>query len=76
MQGLIKKKTAIWLIAGSLVLGIAPLTGCQVTQNGQTFPSAYYMDDDIYYAPAGLEFQHSREAAAIRDANAEMMMQQ
>ena len=76
MQGLKMKRIAVWLVAGSLILGIAPLTGCQVSQNGQTFPSAYYQDDDIYYAPAGLEFQHPLEAAAIRDAQAESALMQ
>ena len=34
-------------------LMIAPLVGCQVTRNGQTLPSPYYLDDDIQYHPSG-----------------------
>ncbi len=44
---------------------VAPcLTGCQVDVGGQTLPSAYYLQDDIQYFPAGPEFKLSREAAA------------
>jgi hypothetical protein len=46
--------------------GIASLafTGCQVDVGGQTLPSAYYLQDDIQYFPAGPEFKLSKEAAA------------
>jgi hypothetical protein len=44
------------------------LTGCQVTVGGQTLPSAYYLNDDVQYYPAGPEFKLSREAAAMREA--------
>ncbi len=46
--------------------GIASLafTGCQVDVGGQTRPSAYYLQDDIQYFPAGPEFKLSKEAAA------------
>lgn len=40
------------------------VTGCQVDVGGQTLPSAYYLQDDIQYFPAGPEFKLSREAAA------------
>lgn len=40
------------------------LTGCQVDVGGQTLPSAYYLQDDIQYFPAGPEFKLSKEAAA------------
>ena len=42
----------------------AGLTGCQVDVAGQTLPSAYYLQDDIQYFPAGPEFKLSKEAAA------------
>ena len=49
-----------------VVGGIASLafTGCQVDVGGQTLPSAYYLQDDIQYFPAGPEFKLSKEAAA------------
>ncbi len=39
----------------------APLfsTGCQATVGGQTLPSAWYLDDDVQYFPAGPEFKLS-----------------
>jgi hypothetical protein len=35
-----------------------------VDVGGQTLPSAYYLQDDIQYFPAGPEFKLSKEAAA------------
>jgi hypothetical protein len=35
---------------------------------GQTLPSAYYLQDDIQYFPAGPEFKLSKEAAALKAA--------
>jgi hypothetical protein len=54
--------TRIVLAVGSL--GSLSLTGCQVDVGGQTLPSAYYLQDDIQYFPAGPEFKLSKEAAA------------
>ncbi|MFN9368847.1 MAG: hypothetical protein ACK6CT_08780 [Planctomycetia bacterium] len=45
-------------------VGSAMLTGCQVDVGGQTLPSAYYLQDDIQYFPAGPEMKLSKEAAA------------
>lgn len=50
----------------ALACGILPLTGCQVDVGGQTLPSAYYLQDDIQYFPAGPEFKLSKEAAALK----------
>ena len=47
-------------------LGGLSLTGCQVDVGGQTLPSAYYLQDDIQYFPAGPEFKLSKEAAALK----------
>jgi len=44
-------------------------TGCQVDVGGQTLPSAYYLQDDIQYFPAGPEFKLSKEAAALKAAS-------
>ena len=52
-------------IAAVAVTGIS-LTGCQVDVGGQTLPSAYYLQDDIQYFPAGPEFKLSKEAAALK----------
>ena len=54
--------------------GISALaaTGCQVDVGGQTLPSAYYLQDDIQYFPAGPEFKLSKEAAAQKAYRKEM----
>jgi hypothetical protein len=59
---------ALTLAAGICLLGA---TGCQVSLNGQTLPSPYYLQDDVQYFPAGPEFKLPREAAALRAAQAE-----
>jgi hypothetical protein len=52
------------LLAAVAAVGGLGLTGCQVDVGGQTLPSAYYLQDDIQYFPAGPEFKLSKEAAA------------
>ena len=49
-----------------LAAGAVSTTGCQVDVGGQTLPSAYYLQDDIQYFPAGPEFKLSKEAAALK----------
>jgi len=55
---------ARWLAAVAISAAGMGLTGCQVDVGGQTLPSAYYLQDDIQYFPAGPEFKLSKEAAA------------
>ena len=52
------------VLAGACALTGLAVTGCQVDVGGQTLPSAYYLQDDIQYFPAGPEFKLSKEAAA------------
>jgi len=61
-----RQRTAIR--AGLFLLAVtgAALSGCQVDVGGQTLPSAYYLQDDIQYFPAGPEFKLSKEAAALK----------
>jgi hypothetical protein len=56
------------LAVGFCLLGA---TGCQVSLNGQTLPSPYYLQDDVQYFPSGPEFKLPREAAALKAAKAE-----
>ncbi len=56
------------LVLACLGCGGLALTGCQVDVGGQTLPSAYYLQDDIQYFPAGPEFKLSKEAAALKAA--------
>ena len=60
---------AIACLAVSALLATA--TGCQVSLNGQTLPSPYYLQDDVQYFPTGPEFKLPREAAALQAARAE-----
>ena len=53
------------VLAFAALAGLAS-TGCQVDIGGQTLPSAYYLQDDIQYFPAGPEFKLSKEAAALK----------
>jgi hypothetical protein len=62
------KGIALTLAAG---ICLVSATGCQVSLNGQTLPSPYYLQDDVQYFPAGPEFKLPREAAALRAARAE-----
>jgi hypothetical protein len=45
----------------------AAASGCtiQTQMGGQTLPSAYYLQDDVQYFPAGPEFLIPNEAAAL-----------
>jgi len=53
------------------VLALISSVGCQVSMNGQTLPSPYYLTDDIQYYAPGPEFKLTNEAAALKAANAE-----
>ena len=61
----IRELTLRIVTVGCALVGIAT-TGCQVDVGGQTLPSAYYLQDDIQYFPAGPEFKLSKEAAALK----------
>jgi hypothetical protein len=71
------RKATIRRTTTSIVLTLAAgfclvsATGCQVSLNGQTLPSPYYLQDDVQYFPAGPEFKLPNEAAAMRAAKAE-----
>lgn len=63
-----KHSLALMLIAAFCVCSA---TGCQVSYNGQTLPSPFYLQDDVQYFPSGPEFKLPREAAALRAAKAQ-----
>lgn len=50
-------------LGASFVAGT--LTGCQTTVGGQTLPSAYFLQDDVQYFPAGPEFLLSNTVRAM-----------
>ena len=59
-----------WIIGGLMTVlasgALTALTGCQLTQNGQTLPSPYYLDNQIQYFPAGNEFQFQGEVDRMK----------
>lgn len=71
-----ESKSLLQALAGlTVVVATVSATGCQSTINGQTLPSPYYLHDDVQYFPAGPEFKLSREAAALRAAEAEAKLE-
>lgn len=65
------KSKSTWFLSFCVAGVVLGSTGCQVSMNGQTLPSPYYLQDDVQYFPAGPEFKLPREAAALRAAQAE-----
>ncbi len=73
-----KQNTRNWMhiaLCGMGLLAALSSTGCQITEGGQTLPSAYYLHDDVQYFPAGPEFKLSREAAAMKEYKANQQLQ-
>ena len=70
-----KRKTTInWvngILCAAMLLSAAAFSGCQVSLAGQTLPSSRYFSDDIQYFRKGPEFKLSREAAALKAAQAD-----
>ena len=64
-----------WML-GIGVLTALGSTGCQVDIGGQTLPSPYYQSDDIQFFPSGPEFKLAREAAALKEYQAEGQLHQ
>ena len=59
-----------WPQLGLLACGLlstAAATGCQTSIGGQTLPSAYYLEDDVQYFPAGPEFRLANQVRAIEE---------
>ena len=69
-----RKKTISWIngiMCAAMLASAAAFSGCQVSVAGQTLPSAHYFDDDIQYFRKGPEFPLSKEAAALKAAQAD-----
>jgi hypothetical protein len=54
------------LALGLGLVALVGMTGCQVSSNGQTLPSPYYLQDDVQYFAPGPEFILANEAAAMK----------
>jgi hypothetical protein len=63
-QGLKRSSTLGLLACGLLTLAS---TGCQTSVGGQTLPSAYYLEDDVQYFPAGQEFLLPNQVRALEE---------
>ena len=50
------------MLCGVVLAAAVTTTGCQVSMNGQTLPSPYYVHDDVQYFPPGPEFKLTEEA--------------
>ena len=72
----LKHNITTFVVATTLTMILGMSTGCQVSLNGQTLPSPYYLQDDVQYFPAGPEFKLPREAAALRAPAAEEKLKQ
>ena len=68
MLSRMKNRTTALFLCAAMLLATMSTTGCQVSVGGQTLPSAYFLQDDIQYFPKGPEFKLSREAAALKAA--------
>jgi hypothetical protein len=69
-------RLAVVVIGFGILGSLATSTGCQVSIAGQTLPSAYYLDDDIQYFPAGPENKLANETAAMKKAREESKLRQ
>jgi len=63
------------ILCGAVLAATVTGTGCQVSMNGQTLPSPYYIHDDVQYFPPGPEFKLSEEAALMKAYNADQQLQ-
>jgi hypothetical protein len=63
------------IVCGAVLAAAVNGTGCQVSMNGQTLPSPYYLYDDVQYFPPGPEFKLSEEAAQMKAYNADLQLQ-
>ncbi len=59
-----------------VLLGSLVSTGCQMDIAGQTLPSPYYLSDDVQYYAPGPEFKLAREAAALKEQEANQISEQ
>lgn len=60
----------------ALLLAACGLTGCQATIGGQTLPSAYYLEDDVQYFPAGPETRLPKLRQNLEEYRLEQQAQQ
>lgn len=62
-------------VLGLALIGLAN-SGCQTSMGGQTLPSAYYLDDDVQFFPAGPEEQLYNQREVLEEYKMERKTQQ
>ena len=65
MQSTLRNWSLIAILGGVLIAVAA--IGCQTSVGGQTYPSAYYLHDDVEYHPAGPESPLSNQIQALEE---------
>lgn len=63
------------MLCGMVLAAAVTATGCQVSVNGQTLPSPYYIQDDVQYFPPGPEFKLTEEARMMKQYAADAQLQ-
>ena len=67
----LKFANASWLGLGAAALiTVVASAGCQTTVGGQVLPSAYYLQDDVQYFPAGPQDKLFAERRALEQYKA------
>jgi hypothetical protein len=54
-----------WLLGLCLASSLGSVGCLQTTVGGQTLPSAYYLDDDVQFFPAGPETKLANQIRAL-----------
>jgi hypothetical protein len=64
---MMNRSTNSWSKAAIVSLGLmaSASVGCQANVAGQTLPSAYFLEDDVQYFPAGEETPLSNQQRAL-----------
>ena len=72
-----KTKSGRWQRCGSVLalLLCCGATGCQIEAGGQILPSPWYLTDDVQYFAPGPEFKLANEAAAMKEAAEEQIIE-
>lgn len=59
------ESSRLWMLGCGLALSVCS-TGClQTSVGGQTLPSAYFLEDDVQYFPAGPETKLANQIRAL-----------
>ena len=67
----LKFANASWLgLVAAALITVVGSAGCQTTVGGQTLPSAYYLQDDVQYFPAGPQDKLFNERRALEQYKA------